>query len=74
MAASLSYDMRCAALNDRAVADMRACRELREENERLRVGCSFRQSLEQVERYAREELGMQPVCAEQLVRIDHTVG
>ncbi len=74
LAMSLRYDMRAAVLNDQAVRDKAACLELTEELRRLRVRCSFAANLEEIERAAREELGMQHLCAEQIVRADQTVG
>ena len=74
LAMSLRYDLRAAVLNDRAVRDEAACLELTEEVRRLRVRCSFSLNLEQIERTAREELGMQNLCAEQILRATDTVG
>ena len=74
LAMSRRYDLRATVLNDRAAADKAACLELAEEVRRLRVRCSFALNLEQIDRAAREELGMQSLCAEQIVRATGTVG
>lgn len=74
LAMSLHYDMRAAVLNDQAARDKAACLTLGEELRQLRVRCSFAMNLEQIERSAREDLGMQRLCAEQIVRADQTVG
>ena len=70
---SLFYAAGLASCNDRAARDKAEAERLREENARLRVRCEFRMSLENIERCAREELGMQPLSAEQLVRIREPV-
>lgn len=73
LAMSLRYDMRAAVLNDQAARDKAACGELTEELRQLRVRCSFAMNLEEIDRSARK-LGMQPLCAEQIVRAFQTLG
>ncbi len=67
---SLLYGVRTTALNQEAAAAKEAVETLQEENEFLRVRCSGAWSLEEIERRAREELGMQNLSAEQIVRIN----
>ncbi len=66
---SLFYAARLASCNDRAARDKEAAELLRKENAVLRVKCEYRLNLESVERYAREELGMQYLSAEQMVKL-----
>ena len=74
LAMSLRYDLHAAVLNDEAVRDKAACLELTEEVRRLRVRCCFSVNLEEIDRAAREELGMQSLSAEQIVRATETLG
>ena len=67
---SLLYGVRITARNQEAAAAKAAVETLREENEILRVRCASRWSLPEIERYAREELGMQQLSAEQIVKTD----
>ena len=48
----------------------REVRELTEENERLSIRVEEQLSLEAIERYAREKLGMKPASAGQIVYLD----
>lgn len=59
-----------AAEREKQTRLLRETEELAAENERLRAQTEERLSLEAVERYAREELGMQPISAGQLVYLD----
>ena len=67
---SLLYGVRITALNQQAAAAKASVEALREENEILRVRAADSCSLEEIERRAREELGMQSLSAEQIVRTD----
>ena len=67
---SLLYGVRVTALNQQAAAAKTAVESLREENEILRVREAHVWSLEEIERRAREELGMENLSAEQIVRTD----
>jgi len=67
---SLLYGVRITALNQQAAAAKAPVEALREENEILRVRAADSCSLEEIERRAREELGMQSLSAEQIVRTD----
>ena len=67
---SLLYGVRLTALNQEAAAVKAAVESLQEENEILRARCASRWSLSEIERYAREELGMQQLSAEQIVKTD----
>ena len=67
---SLLYGVRITALNQQATAAKASVEALREENEILRVRAADSCSLEEIERRAREELGMQSLSAEQIVRTD----
>ena len=67
---SLLYGVRLTARNQEAATAKAAVETLREENEILRVRCASRWSLPEIERYAREELGMQQLSAEQIVKTD----
>ena len=67
---SLLYGVRVTALNQQAAAAKTKVESLREENEILRVREAHVWSLEEIERRAREELGMQSLSAEQIVRTD----
>ena len=67
---SLLYGVRSTALNQQATAVKASAEALRQENEILRVRAAGVWSLEEIERRAREELGMQSLSAEQIVRTD----
>jgi cell division protein FtsB len=67
---SLLYGVRITALNQQAAAVKASAEALRQENEILRVRAAGVWSLEEIERRAREELGMQSLSAEQIVRTD----
>ena len=67
---SLLYGVRITALNQQAAAAKASAEALRMENEILRVRAAGVWSLEEIERRAREELCMQSLSAEQIVRID----
>lgn len=71
---SLLLDARLAALNDAAAEREREAGRLLAENARLRARCESSLSLEEIERYAREELGMQPLCGEQMIPVEEPVG
>ncbi|MBR5095059.1 MAG: septum formation initiator family protein [Oscillospiraceae bacterium] len=62
--------IRTAAWNDRAAQREQEVRQLREENARLRARCEDSLSLAEIERYAREELGMQFLQGEQIVVVE----
>ena len=70
---SLLYGVRLAEVNDRAAACMESAERLRDENRRLRVQCACSLSLEEIERYAEEELGMQHLSGEQIVVVEEPV-
>ena len=59
---SLLWDIRLAALNDLAAAEEPETERLKAENARLLARCESSLSLEEIERYAVEELGMQRLC------------
>ncbi len=71
---SLLLDARLAALNDLAAEREREAARLRTENARLRARCESNLSLEEIERYAREELGMQSLSGEQMIPAEEPVG
>ena len=71
---SLVYAARCAACSDRAARTKEAVEQLRTENARLRAECACSLNLREVERYAREELGMEHLSAEQMVRLEEAPG
>lgn len=58
-----------AAERDRRGKLAREVRELSDENERLRVTVQSRLGPEALERYAREELGMQPAGPDQILYV-----
>ncbi len=66
LAMSLLYGVRLTQLNGQAVETKAAVEELRRDNARLLARCACSVNLEEIERYAREELGMQPISAEQI--------
>ena len=65
---SLYYGARRTALNDAAARDKAACQELRLENRQLLVRCACAESLQEIEETALE-LGMQRLCADQIVSV-----
>ena len=69
---SLLYAVRLTACSQHASELKTAVETLREENQILRVRSAFRWNLEEIERYARAELGMQPLSAEQIIRTEIT--
>ena len=71
---SLLCSIRLTAVNDREARLTREIAELERENESLRVRCESRLSLEEIERYAVEKLGMQRLSGEQIIRIKTPVG
>jgi hypothetical protein len=71
---SLFLGIRMAALNDAAAENRRRAETLRQENALLRARCECSLSLEEIERYAREELGMQYLSGEQMIRAENPVG
>ena len=70
---SLLCGVRMARLNDRAAACRREAAELQTENERLRARCACSLSLEEIERYAVEKLGMQRLRGEQIIVVEEPV-
>ena len=70
---SLLWDIRLAALNDLAAGKKRETERLKAENARLLARCESSLSLEEIERYAVEELGMQRLCAEQMRNVGEPV-
>lgn len=70
---SLLSGIRLAALNDTAAACRREVEQLKTENARLLAACESSLSLEEIERYAVRELGMQHLSGEQIVRIEEPV-
>lgn len=64
---SLLTAVRTTEINDRAAASKAAIAELTRENERLLAQSERSLSLETLERYALQELGMQPCRSEQIV-------
>ena len=67
---SLLTAARTTAVNDRAAALKQEIAALRTENEILLARCESAVSLETLEHYALEELGMQPPRSEQIVYLD----
>lgn len=70
---SLLCDARLAALNDLAAEREREAARLRAENARLLARCESSLSLEEIERYAVEELGMQRLSGEQMIVVGKPV-
>ena len=70
---SLFLGIRTAARNDAAAESRRRAESLRQENAWLRARCECSLSLEEIERYAVEELGMQRLCAEQMRNVGEPV-
>ena len=68
---SLLYGVRLTQRNQQAAQAKAAVETLRKENTLLQARCAFRWSLEEVEHYAREELGMQQLSAEQIVKTEY---
>ena len=71
---SLLLGIRTAAINDAAARTLRETEVLRTENARLLAHCESSLSLEEIERYAVEKLGMQRLSGEQIIRIKTPVG
>ena len=70
---SLLCGIRLAAVNDLAAGRKRETERLLAENARLRARCESSLSLEEIERYAVEELGMQRLSGEQMIRVEEPV-
>ena len=70
---SLLWDIRLAAVNDLAAARKREAERLQAENARLLARCESSLSLEEIERYAVEELGMQRLSGEQMIWVGEPV-
>jgi hypothetical protein len=70
---SLLYGIQTTAYNDAAAAYRREAERLRSENAILLARCESSLSLEEIERYAVEELGMQRLCAEQMRNVGEPV-
>jgi cell division protein FtsL len=70
---SLLWDIRLAALNDLAAGKKRETERLKAENARLLARCESSLSLEEIERYAVEELGMQRLSGEQMIWVGEPV-
>lgn len=68
---SLLTSIKLAAVNDTAAGMERAVEKLRAENEILRAEYENSISLEEIERYAVEELGMQRCSPSQIVYIEY---
>ena len=66
---SLLCGIRLAAVNDLAAERKKEVEELKAENARLLARCESSLSLEEIERYAVEVLGMQRLSGEQIVRV-----
>ena len=66
---SLFLGIRTAALNDAAAESRRRAEELRRENAWLQARCESSLSLVVIARYAEEELGMQFLSGEQMVKV-----
>ena len=67
---SLLYGVRLTERNQQAASDKARVEFLREENEILRTRCACQWNLEEIARYAREELGMQHLSADQIIKTD----
>ena len=70
---SLLLGIRTAAWNERAAASRRRAESLRRENAVLLARCESSLSLEEIERCAEEELGMQRLSAEQMIRLEEPI-
>lgn len=66
---SLLYALRMTEVNDRAAAVKAEIAALKTENEILLAQCESRVDLETLERYALQELGMQPCRSDQIVEL-----
>ena len=71
---SLLLGVATARRNDRAAQMRRSVETLRQENAWLLARCESSLSLEEIERYAVEELGMQRLAGEQIIRVEKPVG
>ena len=67
---SLFCGARITARNDEAAALKLACESLREENRRLEVRAACSENLGEIEDFAGEQLDMEPLSAEQIIRIE----
>jgi len=67
---SLLSSIKLASLNDAATKTEKTVKELKTENDILRAEYENSMSLEELERYATEVLGMRPCSAEQIVYIE----
>ena len=67
---SLLADVRMTRINDRAAALKTEIAALKTETEILLARCESSVSMETLERYALQELGMQPCRSEQIVYIE----
>ena len=70
---SLLFAPRMTALNDRVNQSRAAVEELQRENRRLSVRAACALNLRELERFALEELGMQPLSAEQIIPVKEPV-
>ena len=70
---SLLYGIRTAAWNETAAAYQRRAESLRRENAILLARCACSLSLEEIERRAAEELDMQRLSAEQMIRVEEPI-
>ncbi len=68
---SLLCSIKLAAVNDTAARLEKEVNALQEENARLRAACETSLSLEEIERYAREELGMQRCMPGQILYLPY---
>ena len=70
---SLFLGVVTAARNDEAARLRRSAELLRQENAWLLARCESSLSLEQIERYAVEKLGMQRLAGEQIIRVEEPI-
>ena len=68
---SLLYSVRLTRRSQQAAETKAAVETLRKENMALQARCAFRWSLEEIQRYATEQLGMQQLSAEQIVKTEY---
>ncbi len=64
---SLFWNVRTAQRNDQVLALQTECDWLRADNRLLQKELSGSQNLDTLARYAEEELGMESLCAEQII-------